>query len=132
MNYYTLFLYRMIKQTVEHYSEATIQQLVVRYLRSVYPSALHCASAGGVHTSYKQAKKMVATGYVKGFPDLFIYEARGNYHGLAIELKTHKGSTSLHQRAWIQELTNRGYKAVVCKGYDSALQTIDSYFKGEQ
>ena len=31
-------------------------------------------SAGGVYTGIAQARKMVRNGYVKGFPDLFIYE----------------------------------------------------------
>jgi len=33
---------------------------------------MYCASLGGIRTSFKQAVKAKATGYVKGFPDLQI------------------------------------------------------------
>ena len=76
-----------------------------------------------------QAKKMKATGYKKGFPDLFIYEPRGSYHGLAIELKTQKGRLSESQAIWITRLATRGYMARICKGFDEAKNSIDQYFK---
>jgi len=56
-------------------TEEFVQIAVVNYLKYQYPNALYCASAGGVRTSIKQAIKMKRTGYVKGFPDLFIYES---------------------------------------------------------
>ena len=65
-------------------SEANQQEIVIKYLRLAYPHALYCASAGGMRTSYLQAIKMKRTGYVKGFPDLFIYEPNQDFHGLAI------------------------------------------------
>ena len=42
----------------------------------------------GQYQKYQsQRNKAKATGMKKGVPDLFIYEPRGEYHGLAIELK---------------------------------------------
>ena len=67
--------------------EAGVQKAVIDYLKYTYPQALYCASAGGVRTSMKQAIKMKATGYVKGVPDLQIFEPMGKYHGLLIEIK---------------------------------------------
>lgn len=109
--------------------EDSVQKAVVNYLKYAYPTALYCASAGGVRTSYKQAVKMKATGYVKGFPDLFIYEARHGYNGLAIELKTEKGVASPEQKQWQQKLIERGYQAHICKGFDAAILAIDAYLK---
>ena len=109
--------------------EDSVQKAVVNYLKYAYPTALYCASAGGVRTSYKQAVKMKATGYVKGFPDLFIYEPRNGFFGLAIELKTEKGVASPEQKEWQIKLIERGYQAHICKGFDAAIQVIDSYFK---
>jgi hypothetical protein len=74
---------------------------------------------------------MKSTGYVRGFPDLFIYEPQGKYSGLAIEIKTDKGVASIHQKEWIRKLNERGYRAEICKGYDNVVKTIDSYLKGE-
>lgn len=108
-------------------SEENVQTRVIKYIKIVYPSALYCASAGGVRTSFRQAVKMKRTGYVAGFPDLFIYEAKGGYNGLALELKTDKGQASPQQRWWRDELNRRGYKAVICRGYDAAIEAITTY-----
>ena len=107
--------------------EALIQEAVINYLVAQYPKALYCASAGGVRTSMKQAVKMKRTGYVKGFPDLFIYEPKKEWHGLAIEMKTAKGVMSAHQKEWQNELMKRGYIAVTCKSFDQAQIIIDEY-----
>lgn len=108
-------------------TEESEQKIVAAYLK--VKGYLYCASAGGVRTSMKQAVKMKSTGYVAGVPDLAIYEPRGNYHGLFIELKRKKGgATSPAQKEWIEQLNKRGYKAVVCKGANAAIKEIEAYF----
>lgn len=107
--------------------EALIQEAVINYINAQYPNLLYCASAGGVRTSMKQAVKMKKTGYVKGFPDLFIYEPKGQWHGLAIEMKTAKGVMSQSQKDWQEKLINNGYHAVTCKSFDEAKKVIDDY-----
>jgi len=110
-------------------SESNQQEIVIKYLRLVYPDALYCASAGGMRTSYLQAVKMKRTGYVKGFPDLFIYEPRGAFYGLAIEMKKEKGGiASPEQKRWQEQLRNRGYASYICKGSEEAIKVIDEYF----
>ena len=110
-------------------SEANQQEIVVKYLRLAYPHVLYCASAGGMRTSYLQAIKMKRTGYVKGFPDLFIYEPNQDFHGLAIEMKKEKGSVASPEQKWWQEqLRNRGYASYICKGSEEAIKVIDEYF----
>ena len=108
-------------------SEERLQSEVVKYIQLQYPKAKYCASLGGIRTSFKQAVKAKRTGYVKGFPDLFIYEARNGYHGLALEIKTHKGRATEVQKQWIQDLQDRGYKATIGKGLPECLQIIDDY-----
>lgn len=72
---------------------------------------------------------MKAAGYRAGFPDLFIYEPRGEFHGLAIEMKRDKKSrVSESQKEWIEALNERGFRGVVCYGFDDAVSVIDSYF----
>jgi hypothetical protein len=110
-------------------SESNQQEIVVKYLRLAYPDALYCASAGGMWTSDSQRIKMARTGYVKGFPDLFIYEPRREFHGLAIEMKKVKGSKiEPEQVQWQEQLRNRGYCSYICKGKDEAIKIIDEYF----
>ena len=109
-------------------SEDRLQSEVIKYIRYAYPKVKYCSSAGGVYTGIAQARKMVRNGYVKGFPDLFIYEARNGYHGLAIEIKTIKGRATKEQQQWIDDLNDRGYYAKICKGLPHVLATIDIYF----
>ncbi len=117
------------KRKIAPESEANQQEIVIKYLRLAYPHALYCASAGGMRTSYLQAIKMKRTGYVKGFPDLFIYEPRGDFHGLAIEMKKVKGSKiEPEQIEWQYKLRNRGYCSYICKGSEDAIKVIDEYF----
>ena len=70
---------------------------------------------------------MKHTGYVKGFPDLAIYEARGGYFGLFIEIKQKGGYPTKNQKSWIDDLNERGYLACCLKGLDAILAAIDSY-----
>ena len=109
-------------------SEYTIQKSIIELLDLKAPRLLYCASAGGVRTSLAEARRMKATGYKKGFPDLFFYEPRQGFNGLAIELKKPGGSPTPHQKQWKADLEARGYKAVVAKGRQACLNVINSYF----
>ena len=111
-------------------SESRLQSEVVKYIQLQYPKALYCASLGGIRTSMTQAVMAKRTGYVKGFPDLFVYEPSpcGKYHGLDLEIKTLKGRATKEQKEWIEALNERGYKAVIVKGLPDILNCIDSYF----
>ena len=109
-------------------SEAQLQTNIVKYIRYQYPALLYCASLGGQYQRYiSQRNKAKATGYVKGFPDLGIYEARGGFHGLFIEIKQIGSYPTKEQREWIIELNKRGYYACVSKGFDSVIKVIDDY-----
>lgn len=117
------------KRKIAPESEANQQEIVVKHLRLAYPNVLYCASAGGMRTSYLQAIKMKRTGYVKGFPDLFIYESNQDYKGLAIEMKKEKGGVASPEQKWWQEqLRNRGYASYICRGNEEAIKVIDEYF----
>jgi len=68
----------------------------------------------------------------KGYPDLFLPVARGNWHGLYIELKRKKGGkVSDDQKWWIRKLTEQGYLAVVARGFNETVAVILRYLKGE-
>ena len=109
-------------------SEERLQIEVVQYIHLQYPKVKYCASLGGQYQPYQsQRNRARKTGYVKGFPDLFVYEARNGYHGLALEIKTIKGRATKEQKEWIEALNERGYKAEVVKGLPAILDLIDSY-----
>jgi hypothetical protein len=108
--------------------ELRLQIAVVNWLKINFPEIRYCASAGGMRTSLSVAKKMKASGYVKGFPDLFLYHPTMTHNGMAIELKANKKCyASTEQKQWIADLNNRGYFATVCKGFDQTIEQITDY-----
>lgn len=110
--------------------EHKLQSTLVRFLQLQYPHVFFNGSLGGQYQRYQsQRNKGKAAGYRRGFPDLFIYEPAGKFHGLAIELKVKGNYATQAQKEVIQILTNKGYKAVVCTGLDEALQTINEYLR---
>ena len=69
-------------------------------------------------------------GLKKGFPDNFIAEPRGKWHGLFIELKRAKKSLSkksTEQRLWVKALNDKGYMAVFCYGAEEAKRVVLEY-----
>ena len=73
-------------------------------------------------------KNLQTEGVMKGVPDLFLAVARGNWHGLFIELKRKKGGKlSFEQTQWLNELTIQGYCAQAAYGWDEAKGQILRY-----
>ena len=68
-----------------------------------------------------------AMGVKKGVCDLCLPVARGEYHGLFIEMKSLSGKAREEQLWWIDELKAQGYYAEVCKGYLEAIKLLQWY-----
>jgi hypothetical protein len=100
-----------------------------------YPELqLMLAIPNGGHRHKAVAAKMKAEGVKAGVPDIFLPVARGEFHGLFIELKKLKGGRATSaQCIWLEELNNQGYMAVICKGWLAAKNTLENYLnlKGE-
>ncbi len=78
--------------------------------------------------SYIAGAKLKAIGMQKGFPDLFVPEARNGFHGLFIEMKRDRTrKPTKEQKEWITLLNEKGYLAVVCYGAAEAIEQIRSY-----
>ena len=108
--------------------EHDIQVKLVALLNSMTPKPLYTATVGGVRLAIHTAKKMKAAGYSKGVPDMLIFEPRGMFLGLALEVKTKTGRASDHQKEWIRSLNDRGWSAHIVHGYDQAEHVIKQYF----
>lgn len=84
-------------------------------------------TATGIRYS-PEAKKLKREGVKAGVLDVCLPVARGPYHGLYIEMKRKKGSTtSDEQKQWIADLTEQEYRAVVCKGWEEARAELLHY-----
>ena len=130
----------MIKNEISAISvptESVEQQCLFRWaeFQSVrYPELkllYHVPNGGSRKKS--EAGRFKAEGVKAGVPDLCLPVARGGYHGLYIELKRLKHSkTSEDQKAWIAQLNEQGYCAVVCKGWEAAAKVITEYLNMEE
>ncbi len=115
-------------------TEAQIQERLISMVQRMEAKAgtqwLRTATMGGVKLSIGQAAKVKRSGYVKGVPDMLFFEpsACGRFIGLAIELKTLKGRPSPEQKEWVAKLEERGWRAVISKGFDATAEVIADYF----
>lgn len=82
--------------------------------------------------SIRLAAWMKAEGLKAGVPDLCLPVARGNYHGLYIEMKWGDNTPSDEQEWWLSALGEQGYLATVCWSAGEAIETIEQYLRSEQ
>lgn len=114
-------------------TEAQHQAVLIKWtqlpqVREKYPELklLHHIPNGGKRDSI-EARHLKLQGVKSGVPDLCLPVARGNYHGLYIEMKTKTGRPSDNQKWWIAELNDQRYKAVICHGWEEAKQCLINY-----
>ena len=102
--------------------ENEIQRVVVNYLRNRYRAIVHGTANGTAHG------KRPPVGMLVGVPDVLVFEPRGGYAGLMIELKTEAGHLSAIQEDVCRSLADSGYWVEVCFGVMSAVECVDEYF----
>lgn len=110
--------------------EHKIQVACVNWFRYVYPKSIIYAIPNGGQRNAVTASKLKAEGVLAGVPDLFVAEARNNFHGLYLEMKNGKaGRVSDHQRDMMEQLQNKGYKCVVCRSFDDFEKEVKEYMR---
>lgn len=113
-------------------SEDKLQTSIIRYLKLKHPKVKYCSSIAGAYiSSAAQRRKIVRNGYVRGKNDLDIYEARGGYFGLFLELKE-KAYPTKEQKEWIDAMNERGYCARITRGLDETISVIDEYLSKDK
>ena len=94
--------------------------------------ALLFAIPNGGQRNKVTAAKLKAEGVKPGVPDLFLPVPKGIYCGLFIEMKRRRGGrVSPDQVRWLAELMSRGYKCIVARGCDQAIEAITYYMEGD-
>ena len=91
--------------------ESKLQEWFALWLRS--EGVLFNASMSGVNLGIVTAVIRKRMGCQRGFPDIVIYESRGGFHGMAIELKVKGGAVQPDQIIWKECLQVRGYWALI-------------------
>ena len=122
----------MVREEVQTMSEAAIQREVVKFVKSMVKvdpryDMLVAIPNGG----YRGRAQRQGAGFRAGVPDLFLAwseDLRDPYYaGLFIELKTPKGAVSAEQLRWHDRLRWAGYRVVVCRSAQEAIDTIRDY-----
>jgi hypothetical protein len=109
--------------------EHRLQCACVRWFRLAYPQHHHnlFAVPNGGYRTPSTAAKIKAEGALPGVSDLILLIARGDYHGLLIELKTDKGRQSEAQREWQRLIEADGYKYVVVRSIEEFIKVVEAY-----
>lgn len=76
-----------------------------------------------------EAQKLKSEGLKAGVPDLCLPVARGQYHGLYIEMKAEDGDPSSDQLLWLEALNGEGYMAALAYGAEQAISTLEAYLQ---
>lgn len=66
-------------------------------------------------------------GVKAGVPDIHLPVARGKYHGLYIELKAGKNTTTANQKRWLKFLGQQGHYIAVCYCWQDAAKLLEAY-----
>lgn len=115
----------------EH-TEAAMFMRAVRGAEGDWPELRWLAAIpNGGKRSRKVGGELKAEGVRRGVPDYLMPVARGEYVGLAIELKTATGRPSPEQRQWLAHLEAQGWHAVVARGWEQAWDVVRDYMAQE-
>lgn len=114
----------------EHLEQVTLFRWV-GYQTKAHPelSLLFAIPNGGLR-SKATAAKLKAEGVKAGVPDICLPVARGEYHGLWIELKAGRNKPTPQQVQWHMRLSQQGYRVAVCYGWEAARDVIEEYLRG--
>lgn len=107
--------------------EHRLQSACVKWYRLQYrDNLLFAIPNGGARTAITGAM-LKDEGVTAGVPDLLLCKARGEHHGLFIEMKTAKGVLSESQRQMHEDLRSQGYKVEVCRCFDEFKKLVTDY-----
>ena len=90
----------------------------------------HVPNGGSRHPA--EAANLKRQGVKAGVPDVNLPAARKGFHGLYIEMKRKGEEPTKLQKEWLIALTEQGYKAVVCHGFEEAVDVIEDYLRGDK
>ena len=78
-----------------------------------------------------EAANLKRQGVKAGVPDLVLPVPRQQFHGLYVEMKWGKNTTTDKQDWWLEQLQQQGYKTAVCWSADEAMDVIAEYMEIE-
>ena len=107
------------------YPEDDLQMSVAKILDS--KKLLWCHVANERKTSKQQGLRLKKKGVKRGVPDVLIFEPKGIYYGLAIELKIKPNKPTNNQLEWLQSLSDRNWKSYCAYNIDEVIEIVEKY-----
>jgi len=104
--------------------EDRLLALLVKHLDFEYPSLTYCHIP---NEGKRNPLKAHLLGIRAGAPDIVIFEPRGKFIGLAIELKVGKNTLSPAQLGFLEALRKKGWCTVVCYTIEEAVKELNNY-----
>ena len=127
-----------LKKQKSSLTESDIQIKVSQYIKEKYPDVIFTFDASGLRLPIGYAMKIKKMRSSNGIPDLLVFEPKGGYNGLFIELK--KDGVKIYKKDYtftsehyeeqfnvIEALKDKGYCAMFAFGLDEAKAIIDFY-----
>lgn len=112
--------------------EARMQKAFFKWLfythREVRRVSFAIPNGGG--RDIREAVSMKHAGLTPGVPDIMIAVPRGTFAGLFIEFKILPNRPTILQFEMMDNLSQQGYKCVVCYTLDTAITYTEEYLKG--
>lgn len=113
------------------YTEHNLQVQCVHWFKLQYPKCLIASSLNGAKRNIRDGSRLRAAGMLKGFPDLFVCEPKGIFHGLFIEMKSKNGQMTKEQKEIAQKLQAKGYATAICKNFETFVNLVKVYMQLE-
>lgn len=126
-------------------SEQKLQTQISDYIRLKYPDVMFkCDVAAGMKMSIGMAVLVKRWRSSTGFPDVDIYEPKGQWNMLCLELKTDKGNPFKadgglrkddhleDQMLTHESLKRRGIMALFTVGFEHTAAVVDWYMSGAE
>ena len=107
------------------FKEDNLQKQVARYLD--LNKVLWCHVANERKTSFQAGKRLKDKGVKSGVPDCLVFNQKGAYKGLALELKIKPNKPNENQKKWLLELSLLGWFCKIAYSFDEAKEIIDNY-----
>lgn len=129
---YTIMKGGTMRNDREHQEQKALFQWAALNEKKYPELRLLFAVPNGSHKHIATAVKFKAEGLKSGVPDICLPVARGNFHGLFIEMKIKPKKPSPNQRGWLTALETENYATDVCYSWDEARQDIITYLKSPE
>ena len=108
-------------------TEDDLQEICVRWFRLQHSERIICSFPNGGKRHISVAAKLKRTGALAGMPDLMIPCAKGDYHGMFIEMKLPNNYPTKKQKEIISKLSTEGYYCIVCKAFEDFQKEVNWY-----